>query len=203
MQLSTIYTCSVLSCKCNNGFPLHSCPATKHFVLLLKIISIKFHERVSVFLLQLPCVKSACAVLCCRLCAVWLYHAFPHYLTHGTIFGKNLIENEKRVLIFSTTFSDTFLILRRIQRDITINVHNACQSFRFESNFNFSKDFKKNSQFHEYLSGANRLVSGEQTDMTNLNSRFRNFANSPIKKCNIFRHYMHKQDEKSLRNHVV
>jgi len=29
------------------------------------------------------------AVLYCHLWAVWLYHIFPHYLIHGTIFGSN------------------------------------------------------------------------------------------------------------------
>jgi hypothetical protein len=39
-------------------------------------------------------------------------------------FRKNVIEHKMRVLIFSTSLSQTFLILRRIQRDI-INVHRS------------------------------------------------------------------------------
>jgi hypothetical protein len=51
---------------------------------------------------------------------------FRHYLINGAIFGgekKKVIEHKMRVLIFPTTFSETFPTLRRIQRDIIINVH--------------------------------------------------------------------------------
>ena len=44
--------------------------------------------------------------------------------TNGTTFGKKeMIKHDMRVAIFSTNMSETFLILRRIQLDITINVH--------------------------------------------------------------------------------
>jgi hypothetical protein len=33
--------CSVVSRKCNSGFPLHYCQATNYFVLLLTVINIK------------------------------------------------------------------------------------------------------------------------------------------------------------------
>jgi hypothetical protein len=49
-----------------------------------------------------------CAVLYCHL---RLYHIFPHYVIHGTIFGKKLLEI-KCVLIFSANLSEKFLILR-------------------------------------------------------------------------------------------
>jgi hypothetical protein len=98
---------------------------------------------VSVFLSYLSCVQSACAILCCHLWAVWLYNAFPHYLTHGTIFGKKLIENKTCFLICSTAFSETFLILGRIQRDININVQSVVILVRYYSNLYCSRDFKK------------------------------------------------------------
>jgi hypothetical protein len=37
--------------------------------------------------------------------------------------GVNVIERKMCVLIFSTTSSETFLILRRYERDIVINIH--------------------------------------------------------------------------------
>jgi len=40
--------CSVLPCKCNNGFPLHSRQATKYFVLLSTIASNKCQKCVYV-----------------------------------------------------------------------------------------------------------------------------------------------------------
>ena len=58
---------------------------------------------------------------------VWpgrLYLIFPHYFIKGTIFEekKKLIQQKMCILIFSTIFSETFVILRRMQRDIIINV---------------------------------------------------------------------------------
>jgi hypothetical protein len=48
---------------------------------------------------------------------------FPHYLLNVTIFGRNLW-NIKCVFCFSLQFlSETFLILRRIKRDIIKNVY--------------------------------------------------------------------------------
>jgi hypothetical protein len=43
---------------------------------------------------------------------------FPHYLISGTIFEKKVIEHKVCVLIFSTTLSETFIILRRSGRDM-------------------------------------------------------------------------------------
>ena len=39
--------------------------------------------------------------------------------------GKNVTERKMCVLIFSITLSETFLILRRIQRDIIMNGHSS------------------------------------------------------------------------------
>jgi len=58
-----------------------------------------------------------------------MYCAFPHYLTNGTILGRWVrgggeLLNIKYVFCFSLQLlSVTFLILRRIQRDIIINVY--------------------------------------------------------------------------------
>ena len=48
---------------------------------------------------------------------VCLYDIFPHYLTKGKILGEKNIEYKICVL------SEIYLILRRVQRDIFINVH--------------------------------------------------------------------------------
>jgi hypothetical protein len=39
-----------------------------------------------------------------RLCPVWLYHIFPHYLINITIFRKKCIEHKMCIVIFFTTF---------------------------------------------------------------------------------------------------
>jgi len=61
----------------------------------------------------------------CHLWPIRLYDIFPHYLINGSIFGGvgGKILNSKCVFRFSLhLLPETFLILRRIQRDIGINV---------------------------------------------------------------------------------
>jgi hypothetical protein len=67
---------------------------------------------------------------------------FSHYLIPGTLFEKKGIERKVCVLIFSTNLPETFIILRRFERDITINIHRAsCEVpvviVRFQYYFNF------------------------------------------------------------------
>ena len=50
-------------------------------------------------------------------------NSFSHYLIKGTIFGKKVTEHKKCVLIFSATLSETFLILRRNERDVLENIY--------------------------------------------------------------------------------
>jgi hypothetical protein len=47
---------------------------------------------------------------------------FANYLINGTIFGEKIL-NINCVLIFSTISSETFLILRRTQRDIVTQTY--------------------------------------------------------------------------------
>ena len=67
-----------------------------------------------------------CIALYFRLWPVWHYHIFPHCLINGTIFTifkKNKLFFIKCVFQFSLQLlSETFLILRRVHRDIAINV---------------------------------------------------------------------------------
>ena len=53
-----------------------------------------------------------------------LYSVFPHFLTDGGNFGHKLV-NTGFILIFPQILSETFLILRRNNRDIIINVHKS------------------------------------------------------------------------------
>ena len=45
-----------------------------------------------------------------------------HYFINGTIFGKNGTEHKMCILISLQGLFETFLILRKIKRDIAINV---------------------------------------------------------------------------------
>jgi hypothetical protein len=76
----------------------------------------------------LVCVCSVRYLACnahalyCRLWSVWLYYIFPHYLINGMILKKKIL-NIKRAFCFSLqVLSETFLILRIIQRDMIENV---------------------------------------------------------------------------------
>jgi hypothetical protein len=53
---------------------------------------------------------------------LWLHHIFRHYLINDTIFGKKSYWTRSMCLFSLQLLSETFLILRRIQRDIVINV---------------------------------------------------------------------------------
>jgi hypothetical protein len=53
---------------------------------------------------------------------LWLYHIFRHYIITGAILGKKFLNTKWCVFVFPPTFVQNFLILRRIQRDIVINV---------------------------------------------------------------------------------
>jgi hypothetical protein len=134
-------------------------------------------------------MQSACAVLYCHLWSVWLYRIFPYYLINGTIFGKKSL-NIKCVFWFSVQLlSETFLFLRRIQRDITINVHrSSCKVPLLLSDFNetwiFWTDFSENAQLSNFM--KIRPVGGElfhadgRTDMTKLIVTFHKFAKAPL-----------------------
>ena len=83
----------------------------------------------------------------CRLWPVRLYRIFPHYLINRTIIEKKVIEH-KMCSDFIWNLFKTFVILRRIRRDVTMNVHrSSCKLTFILSDFNensiFSTDFRK------------------------------------------------------------
>jgi hypothetical protein len=102
-------------------------------------------------------MRSLCAVLCCHLWPVRLYHIFPHYFIKGTIFWKIFIEHKICVLAsFLRILSEIFLITRRIQRDIIINVRKPSHKVRvtagrFKRNLNFLHEFSKNLQISNFV----------------------------------------------------
>jgi hypothetical protein len=105
---------------------------------------------------------------------VWLYYIFPHPLVNSTVFeGRKKLLRVKYVFWFSLQIlSKTFLILRRIQQDIIINLHRSlCEVLtilvRFECNLNFLDRFKKkysDIKFDENLSSGSWVVPCEHTE---------------------------------------
>jgi hypothetical protein len=65
--------------------------------------------RVSVCSLRYPAWNARAPY--CHLWPLRFYYVYPHYLINGTVFGKQVIEYEIRVLIFSTTYVGTFIII--------------------------------------------------------------------------------------------
>ena len=125
-------------------------------------------------------------------CHLWpapLYQFFPHYLINGTIFEKKLL-NTKWLFWFSLQLlSETFLILRRTERDRIKNVHrSSCKVPLFLWDFNetwiFSARFSKNTLKLIYINplGAELLHAGRRTDgrrgLMKLTVAFRNSANA-------------------------
>ena len=128
-----------------------------------------------------------------------LPYFFSHYAIRHDFWKKKACEHKTWVWIFSINLSKIFLILRRIQRDIFINVHksswNCMLSYLdFSDNWTFSTYFEKysNIQFNKNPSIGNWGVPGgrteietvTQTDVTKPVAALRNFTNSPKKDKN-------------------
>jgi hypothetical protein len=97
-----------------------------------------------------------CFALCVRLWPVRLYQFFAYCIIKGKIWGKTLL-NIKCVLWFSLQIlSETFLILRTIQRDIIINETNQSSRRIFEKFWNI--------KFHSNSSNGSRVVPCRQTE---------------------------------------
>jgi hypothetical protein len=88
-------------------------------------------------------------------------------------FRKKVIEHKTYVLIFSTSSSETFFILRTTEQDM-VNVHTpSCSvglpvTVRFYWNFNFLDRFSKNNQTSNFIKihpvGVQLFYLDKQTD---------------------------------------
>jgi hypothetical protein len=90
-------------------------------------------------------------------CHLWpdqLYNIFPRYLINGTIFGKKLFNTKCVFQISLKLLSETFLILRRTERDIIkkctyigLHVKYRLLLSDFNETWIFSTDFRKIAKF--------------------------------------------------------
>jgi hypothetical protein len=112
-------------------------------------------------------MQSACGILYCYLCPLWFHNIFAHYLINGTIFNRKLL-NIKCLFWFSLQLlSETFLILRRIERVLIKNAYwSSCKVPSYYCQIELRQIFKiySNIIFHENPSSGSRVVPCGQTD---------------------------------------
>jgi len=134
-------------------------------------------------------MQNACAALYCHLWPLRLYSVSPHYLTNGTSFGNTSLNMEYVFWFSLQILPETFLVLRRTERDTIINVRRSpCKVPLFLSEFNesriFSTDFRKlfiyqipwkSSQWEPGCS----IWTDRQTDMMKPSVAFRSLSKAP------------------------
>jgi hypothetical protein len=127
------------------------------------------------------------AILWRHLWPLGLHYIFRHYLINGVISGKRLLK-VKCVFWFSLQLlSKTFLILRRIQRDIVKNVEkSSCKVplilVGFQWNLNFLDRFSKKAHISSLIKirpvGDKLFHTDRMKDITQVIVAFPNFANA-------------------------
>jgi hypothetical protein len=112
-----------------------------------------------------------CAMFWRHFWPLWLHQTFRSYFKNGAIFGKKLLKI-KCVYWFSLQILfKTFLILRRIKRDIVINVKTFTWSNRYSCRILIKFEFSRliieeslNIEFYQNPPSGSRVVPCEQTD---------------------------------------
>jgi hypothetical protein len=101
----------------------------------VKAISITYSQCVSVALVIQHAKRMRRIILSSVACLTVPYFSTLSHKRHD--FREKVIEHKMCVLIFSQLLFETFLILKRIQRDIIINVHrSSCKVPLLLSDFN-------------------------------------------------------------------
>jgi hypothetical protein len=108
-------------------------------------------------------MQSACTVLYCHLWPVRHCHIFPRYLINGTIFGKNVTQPKRCILIFSASFVWN---ISHYKKNETRYYHKCTNVFTWRTHYIgriltklefYRHIFKKtNVKFHENPSSGSR-----------------------------------------------
>jgi hypothetical protein len=122
----------------------------------------------------LSSMNSKCVVLCI-MCPVCLHYIFSTFFHKKQDFWKKVTDHKVCVLIFSTAFSETFLLLKIIHSDITSKMSVETSSctvpvilVTFKWNLNILDRFfsKKNlgTKLHINPSNGSRILLSRRTD---------------------------------------
>ena len=121
-------------------------------------------------------------------CGLHGYNVFFHIISWTARFSKNVSAHKTCVLIFFTTLSETFLILRRMLRDVVINYVGLPVKYPlllsdFNLTWTFTTDFRKILKYKILWKSARwepscSLRTDGQADMTKLTVASRHFANA-------------------------
>ena len=158
---------------------------SRNHCCLRKAISITYAECISVAVVIQHPMRMCSIIWSSVACLVLPYFPTLSHKWHG--FRKKLL-NIKSVLWFCPQrLSETFLILRRIQRDIIVSVLvPSCKVpvimvyvlIRLEFSRHIFEKYP-NIKLRENSSIGSRVVPCGQTDVMSLIVAFRNFANAP------------------------
>jgi len=135
-------------------------------------------------------MQCVCAILSSVACPALQYFSTLSHKRCDFRKKKKVTEYKTCVWFSLQLLSETFLILRRNERDmikIYIGLHVKYPLFLsdFNETWIFGTIFEKssNNKFHENPSSGCRVVPCGGADMTKLIVAFRNFANAPRKGC--------------------
>ena len=111
-------------------------------------------------------------------CHLWLHYIFRYYLKNGTVFGKKLLSIKCVFWFPLQLLFETFLILRRIQWDVVIDVKTRVKCPLFLTDFNWiwimSMNFRKKLQISNFnyirpVGVELSMRTERQTDLTKVN----------------------------------
>ena len=136
-------------------------------MITYEAVCINYYYECMCLYSRLANIQSECAMLYCCPWPVGFYYIFTHYLTNDKNLEENIIEHKMCVLILSTILSEIFLIPRRLQRDIVINVRRFSSKvpiFLSECNetWIFSTEFRK---IFEYKFSLNSVYCEQSCSM--------------------------------------
>ena len=135
-------------------------------------------------------MQYACAILPSVACPALQYFTTLPHIRHN--FRKKLLNIKCVFVLPLQRLSETFLILRRSERDMTKNVYwSSCTRYSYPilMKLKFPYRFSKNTQISNFIKirpviaellHADRLTDG-QTSMTKLTVAFRKFSKVPNK----------------------